>query len=269
MKEPKDYDIISNKDIARTILWRVFIMFVSNDATLSMSRAPKYVQIKEEIRRKILSKEWGDGSRIPVESEFCEMFGVSRITVRKALEELQAEGYLVKIQGKGTFVRMQAVEQRLSKFYSFSEELRKQGMNEQAKVLEIAVISADAELAAHLQLEPGDQVQRIYRIRRTDHGPYALETSYIPCGIVGELSADMINELGLYRAMEQHGVVVNSAHETFKAVNVNREQSRLLDVRIDAAAIAQTRTAYSDNIVVEYCISVIRGDFFCYSVDLK
>jgi GntR family transcriptional regulator len=244
-------------------------MIISNGRGLSVGHAPKYVQVKEEIRRKILTKEWGDGCRVPVEAEFCEMFGVSRITVRKALEDLQAEGYLVKIQGKGTFVRMKTVEQRLSKFYSFSEELRRQGLNEQAEVIELTVVSADRELAGHLQLEPGSLVQRVYRLRRTEHGPYALETSYIPCGIVGELTADMINEQGLYRSMEQHGVVVNSARETFKAVNVNREQSDLLDVRIDAAAIALTRTAYSGSVVVEYCVSIVRGDFFVYSVDLQ
>ncbi len=234
-----------------------------------MNQAPKYAQVKEEIRRKILNREWDDGSRVPVEAEFCEMFGVSRITVRRALEELQAEGYLVKIQGKGTFVRRKAVEQRLSKFYSFSEELRRQGLKEQAEVIELEVINADAELAENLKLEPGDLVQRIYRLRRTEHGPYALETSYIPCGIVGELTAEMINEKGLYRSMELHGVVVNSARETFKAVNVNKEQSRLLQVRNDAAAISLTRTAFSGIMVVEYCVSIIRGDFFCYSFDLQ
>ena len=57
-----------------------------------LSRAPKYVQIKEAIRKKIVSKEWVEGCRIPVEAEFCEMYGVSRITIRKALEELQNEG---------------------------------------------------------------------------------------------------------------------------------------------------------------------------------
>lgn len=85
------------------------------------ARAPKYIQIKEEILRKILSKEWPDGSQIPVEAEFCEIYGASRITVRKALEELQAAGYLEKQQGRGTFVRCKPVEQRLYKFYSFSE----------------------------------------------------------------------------------------------------------------------------------------------------
>ena len=155
-------------------------MYMTNKAIQTMAHAPKYVQVKEEIRRKILSKEWTDGCRIPVEAEFCEMFGVSRITVRKALEELQSEGYLVKIQGKGTFVRGQMVEQRLSKFYSFSEELRKQGVEEQATVRGLTLVSASEEMAARLQVVVGEPILEISRIRSTNHGPYAVETSYIP-----------------------------------------------------------------------------------------
>ena len=244
-------------------------MYTVGDTFMTMSHTPKYVQVKEEIRRRIRSKEWTAGCRIPVESEFCEMFGVSRITVRKALEELQMEGYLVKLQSKGTFVREQTVEQRLCKFYSFSEELRRQGIQEQARVMELSSVSADADLANHLQIVVGEQVHRVYRIRCTEHGPYAVETSYIPVNFAPAISKDMINENGLYKTLEAHGVVVDSARETFKAINVNKEQSDLLNVRIDAAAIGLTRTTYSGAVIVEYCVSVVRGDFFSYSVELK
>lgn len=243
-------------------------MNMSSDVIHAMAHAPKYVQVKEEIRRKILSKEWSDGCRIPIEAEFCEMFGVSRITVRKALEELQSEGYLVKVQGKGTFVREQTVEQRLSKFYSFSEALRKQGVEEQATVRGLSVIHAGDELAAKLQVVVGEPVLEISRVRSTDRGPYAVETSYIPQRFAPDISGEMISRNGLYKTLEQHGVLVNSARETFRAINVNKEQSKLLNVRIDAAAIALTRTAYSGPTVVEYCVSVVRGDFFSYSVEL-
>ena len=244
-------------------------MFMTNEAMEAISRAPKYVQVKEEIRQKILSKEWVDGCRIPVEAEFCEMFGVSRITVRKALEELQSEGYLIKIQGKGTFVQSQSHEQHLSKFYSFREELSKRGVEEEAVVLEVCILDATEEIAAKLDLEPGQSVFRIHRVRRTEQGPYAIETSYIPYHLCRWITKQKIHEDGLYRTLAKNGVIVNSAKETFKAINVNNEQSKLLDVRIDAAAIALTRTAYSGSQVVEYCVCVVRGDFFRFSVELK
>lgn len=234
-----------------------------------LSRAPKYVQIKEAIRKKIVSKEWVEGCRIPVEAEFCEMYGVSRITIRKALEELQNEGYLVKIQGKGTFVQSQSHEQHLSKFYSFREELKNQGVEETAVVLEITIVDANAEVAANLDMEPGQSVYRIHRLRRTQSGPYAIETSYIPYHLCKTITKQKIQEDGLYRTLANNGLVVDSARETFKAINVNKEQSNLLEVRIDAAAIALKRTAYSGSQTVEYCVCVVRGDFFRFSVELK
>lgn len=239
------------------------------NANKAIGRAPKYVQVKEEVKRKILSKEWSDGSRIPVESEFCDMFGVSRITVRKALEELQTEGYLVKIQGKGTFVSNEQLDQRLSKFYSFSEELRSKGIEEYARIKELSVINADEKLASRLQIPTGSAVYKVYRLRATDQGPYAVETSYIPCGLVSELSPEAINNNGLYKTLSAQGINVSYAQETFKAINVNNEQSKLLDVRVDAAGIFLRRLAYDGTTIVEYCESIVRGDFFSYSVELK
>lgn len=229
----------------------------------------KYHMIREEIQRKILSKEWPDGAQIPAEAEFCEMYGVSRITVRRALEELQSAGYLEKIQGKGTFVRCKPMEQRLSKFYSFSEELRKRGLMEEATVLEMTRVPANQELADYLHVVTGSPVFRIIRIRKTEMGPYALEKSFIPAEYAPGLTAERINSDGLYKALSTFGVHVDSATETLRAINVNSEQSKLLNVRIDAAAIALTRTAFSGSVVAEYCISIIRGDFFSYRVELK
>lgn len=231
--------------------------------------APKYIQIKEEILRKILSKEWPDGSQIPVEAEFCEMYGASRITVRKALEELQAAGYLEKQQGRGTFVRCKPVEQRLYKFYSFSEELRKKGHLEQAIVKEFSRIQADEALAEKLSIQPGEMVYRVLRLRRIETGPYAIEKSYIPAFLVPELSPEQISREGLYGTLAMLGIHVDAARETFKAINLNKEQSEWLNVRIDASAIRLTRTAYSGTLAAEYCISIVRGDFFSYSVELN
>lgn len=244
-------------------------MYSPRQETGVFTRAPKYVQVKEEIRRKILSKEWVEGCRIPVEAEFCEMFGVSRITVRKALEELQDEGYLLKVQGKGTFVQSQSHEQRLSKFYSFREELKSRGVNEEAVVLEVTIVDATDDIASHLGIEPGQSVFRIHRVRRTEQGPYAIETSYIPYLLCKTITKQKIRDDGLYRTLANNGIIVNSAKETFRAINVNKEQSNLLDVRIDSAAIALTRTAYSGSVIVEYCVCVVRGDFFRFTVELK
>lgn len=229
---------------------------------------PKYAFVKEEVARKILSGEWKNNSLIPSEERLCEIFNVSRSTIRKAIDELEKEQYLTKVQGKGTFVKRGQIEQRLSKFYSFSDELRNKGMSEYARIIEFDVILADRELADHLCIIPDAKVFKITRVRNVEMGPYALETSYIPQNVVPELSEAVIEQLGLYQGMKKYGVIVETAVESFTAVNLNEYQSQLLEVELHDAAIALTRTTYSGVQVVEYCESYIRGDFFSYSVTL-
>ena len=243
-------------------------MPMSLQAISFMGHEPKYIQVKDAIKHRILSRDYPAGERIPTESELCEIFGVSRITVRKALEELQGEGYLYKVQGKGTFVSKEQMTQRLSKFYSFSEELKKRGLKEYASVLKLSAVEADAHIAGRLQTLPGEKLWRVYRLRCTDEMPYAIETSYTPVSMMPGLTKELVNKNGLYNTMASFGVNVDSASEHFMAVNLRKDQARLLDVREDAAAIRLVRIAYSGSQAVEYCISIVRGDFFTYSVEL-
>ena len=118
-----------------------------------------YYQLKNELLKKITSKQWLPGEKIPSEKELCQIYGVSRITVRKALDELAESGHLVRRQGKGTFVTNVSVEQRLSKFYSFSEELKKHGMQEKVKVIRLEQIPATQEIADRLEIELPAQVR--------------------------------------------------------------------------------------------------------------
>lgn len=241
----------------------------TNEQISLAGREPKYFQVKDSIKHMILSGNIRSGGRVPAESKLCEIYGVSRITVRKALDELQNEGYLFKIQGKGTFVSKEQIEQRLSKFYSFSEEIKKRGMKEYASVLKYSRTAADAHTAKRLQIAEGDLLWRVYRIRFTDEVPYAIETSYIPVSLVPDMTRERISNDGLYRTMASLGVNVDSASEHFMAVNLRGEQAKLLEVREDAAAIRLVRVTYSGQQAVEYCICLVRGDFFNYSVELK
>jgi GntR family transcriptional regulator len=240
---------------------------ISDKSVISHNAMPLYLQVKDSIRRRILSKEWKSGSRIPIESELCDMYGVSRITVRKALESLQSEGYLIKLQGRGTFVNKNTIEQRLSKFYSFSGELQKKGMHEHAKLISFSKTKADEEQAENLRCQIGDPVYRIERVRCTEDKPYAVEVSYIPLRFAPGLTEEPIKS-GLYRALNAYGVYPDTATEQFSAINVNAETASLLGVHENDAAISLRRTTFSGTNLVEYCTSIVRGDFFSYTVEL-
>src|SRR5665647_3212360 len=86
-----------------------------------------YFQLKEQLMSRIAMKEWNPGDKIPNEHALCHEYGVSRITVRQALTDLEREGYIIRKQGKGTFVTFPRIEQNLTSFYSFSDEFKKRG----------------------------------------------------------------------------------------------------------------------------------------------
>lgn len=228
-----------------------------------------YYQLKESIRKKILSKEWKVGSKIPTETEICQACGLSRITVRKALEELQNEGYLHKIQGRGTFVQKNAIEQKLSKFYSFSDELKRKGLEEHAELIAFERMYAEGCLEKRLEVEPGAQVYSIERVRFIDDEAYAVEQSYIPLEFAPGLTGEMVRDNGLYKSLRSFGTYLDSAVEQFSARNLTAQEAHMLGAREGDAAISLRRITYSGIHVAEYCTSVVKGDFFSYTVELR
>lgn len=115
-----------------------------------------YYQLKNIIIDNIKNKVWALDSKIPTERELCEIYKVSRITVRQALKELESEGYLYRKQGKGTFVKGQTFVQRLSSFYSFSEEIKKTGAVPSTRIISYGFIGAKDEIAEKLSVKSGE-----------------------------------------------------------------------------------------------------------------
>jgi len=233
------------------------------------SMTPLYEQVNEDMLQKITSRNWRPGQRIPTEMELCDIYGVSRITVRKAVEDLVRGGYLVRQRGKGTFVRVEHIENKLSKFYSFSESLRAEGIHECAEVLAFEELYANSGLAEKLYLySVNAPLYKITRLRSVDDVPYAVESSYIPKAIFKGMNEEMIAENGLYNSMRLLGVAPDRAKETFRATSLGGLEARLLQQDIKAPVMNIERITFSGAVIVEYCCSLVRGDFFSYTVEL-
>jgi len=234
------------------------------------SAVPLYEQIYDDILQKIGTHEWAAGARIPAEMQLCERYNVSRITVRKAIEDLALAGHLVRYRGKGTFVRVEHIENKLSKFYSFSESLRAVGINEVAEVLAFEEVIATGQIAKDLLLSSAQvQVYRITRLRSVNDVPYAVESSYIPKHLFKQMTAESVGINGLYNTMRMLGVAPIRAKETFRAAAMSGLEAKLLQLDIHAPVMHIDRVTYNGSVVVEYCNSTVRGDFFTYSVDLE
>lgn len=139
---------------------------------------PLYLQIKNSLKSQIVSGYYSSGAKIPTEPELGELFQVSRVTVRKAIAELVAEGYLVKKQGKGTFVNHKRVERKMSFVMGFEASCRENGMVPSSSILQVEVKSPSKEVADKLGITTLDRVIYIQRKRCADGVPIFLENNY-------------------------------------------------------------------------------------------
>jgi len=227
-------------------------------------------QLKVILTSKIKNNEWSVGTLIPSERELCEIYGVSRITVRQALKDIENDGYLTRKQGKGTYVSSPKLEQRLNKFYSFSEEVKKMGLEPSAVVVGLEVISCGKEIGSCLEIEEEANVYKVSRLRLAGDEIYAYEISYIPYSLTDKLTADEIQGKGLYNTIEKYsGVFPDETTEVFEAVSASPEIAGYLKIKKNSAVLRMERFAKAQEKCVEYCISSIRGDKYRYKVMLK
>src|SRR5215467_1167091 len=146
-----------------------------------MSTGPLYHQTAEVLRSRIVQNVWKQGDRLPSESQLCDEFGVSSITMRRAVATLVAEGLVARLQGKGTFVTSDhAIVQGPPQLTSFTEDLRQRGWQPSARVVAIETRRADASVSTKLGLPSGASVTILRRVRLANGLPVAFQNAYVP-----------------------------------------------------------------------------------------
>lgn len=171
------------------------------------SLTPLYQQVMEEIKRGIEDGTYSTGEKIPSEAELSEMYSVSRITIRRAVEELVGEGLLTKRQGKGTYVTRRRLQRKItqeSDVQSFSESCRVNGFVPGAHIIERELMPANHEVQEFLGISPGDQVIHIRRVRTADGVPIMLETNYYPRDRCAFLMEEDLEDVSVFDVLEQH-----------------------------------------------------------------
>lgn len=222
---------------------------------------PLYYQIKEILRADIENGKLPPHGCIPSERELCETYDVSRATVKQAVMDLVKEGLLYRIQGKGTFVAEPKHVQGLSTVSSFTQDMLKRGLQPSAKVLELKIVGAPRTVGKQLQLDQGQQVVKIKRIRYADGETALIETSHLPASRFKDL-IDQDLKGSLYELLtRKYGVYLSWAEETFEPVLTDPFESETFDLPEGSPALLVCRTSYDrDAEPVEYVKSVIRGD---------
>ena len=230
------------------------------------SSQPLYQQLQRAFREAIEQGALGPDDALPSERQLATDLGISRITVRKAIDGLADEGLLVRRQGAGNFVGAR-IEKNFAKLTSFSEDMRARGRVPSSQWLKRQVGQVTPDEAMRLGLSPGAKVYRFHRLRFADDEPMALEL----CTIAGHAlpSEDAVEE-SLYDALERAGNRPARALQRLRALLLDEEQARLLDAKPGDAGLLVERVGYlRDGRTVEISQSFYRGDTYDFVAELS
>jgi GntR family transcriptional regulator len=193
------------------------------------TQMPLHLQIQEALTDEIRRGTYRVGEQIPSESQLVDHYGVSRTTVRKALDALVSRGVVVRQRGKGTFVARAIPAYGISTMASFSRQFVRLGYKVASKVLRLEVIPGSEYVCGKLGLPPGSDVLLIGRLRMVDGQPAAIHVSYLDNQTFGELARRDWERESLMELMEEVcGRPLGSASDTIRAVEASPEESRLL-----------------------------------------
>ncbi|WP_062069240.1 GntR family transcriptional regulator [Demequina sediminicola] len=225
--------------------------------TGSQPTSHKYLKVRDYLVA-LAAEELAVGDPVPSERALTQRFGVSRMTVRHAIDALVSEGVLEKVQGRGTFVSAPRMdfEVRLS---TFGEQMQRLGLSASTTVLDSGAVAAPAEVAAVLGVSPGAQVHHLRRQRRADGKPMAIEEAWIPVALAPRLFDDGPPP-SLYDALRTHGQDPQWGEETLAADIATREECELLDMSENSAVLRATRRTHGDDGAVMFSRSCFRGD---------
>ena len=227
---------------------------------------PLYRQVQEAIREAITDRNLRPDDALPPERELSTAFGVSRITIRKALEGLVNEGVLDTHHGSGTFVRSK-VEKNFAQLNSFSEEMSARGLVPSSRWLNRAIGRVRPEEAMTLRASPGTSVYRFNRIRLANDEPMSIEYVTILASCLPSLEAV---EHSLYAALRETGNQPTRALQRLSALILNEEQAGLLGAQPGDAGLLVERVGFNkQGVAIEFSQSYYRGDTYDFVAELS
>ncbi|WP_053363386.1 GntR family transcriptional regulator [Bacillus sp. FJAT-27251] len=230
---------------------------------------PLYYQLAQSIQKQIDSGDLKPGESLPTEREYAENLNISRMTVRQALNQLVNNGYLYRVQGKGTFVAECKIEKPLTGITSFTEDMMARGLEPSSKLLHFELIPATPDVANQLQIKENSPVYEIKRIRLADHVPMAIEINYISANLVKGLTEKIVNQ-SIYAYMEdQLNLRIEQAIQTIESSLAEPNEAQLLQMKDGAPLMRIQRTAFLyDGTPAEYVLSAYRADRYKFTVHI-
>ena len=225
------------------------------------SPVPKYVQLRGLLLDLVEESALGVDAPMPSERELCHSYGLSRMTVRQAVDQLVAEGRLYRVPGKGTFVARPKIDMPLRLSSSFTAEMKARGMVPGSVDLDQRTLPATGHVAKGLGLSPGAPVHIIERLRTADGTPMALERCHIPASLAPDLLSVRTPGQSLYDLLERrYGVVFDSGDQTVEAGIATPGDADLLHLPHGSPVLLLSRRSYQNSTCAELTESAYRAD---------
>jgi GntR family transcriptional regulator len=211
----------------------------------------------------------GVGQAIPSERQLSAELGVSRLTLRAALDELAREGYVIRRRGSGTFVSEPKIAQELT-MTSFTEDMRRRGMDPGSRTLGLEVVPAGARLGRFLHVSPSEPIVVAKRLRLADRETMAIETLHVREALVPGLTQRDLDGQSFYEILrDRFGIVIAGGAQTIEPTVTNEEESEALGIPLHSPAFLFERVTHSEsNEIVEFVHSIYRGDRYRLVTDL-
>ena len=232
---------------------------------------PLYHQIYLILRDKILGGAYEPMELIPSELEIAALFKVSRITAKRALDELAADGLVTRQRGRGTQVAArQPAPPIKASVEGLLETLLAMGVQTEVQLLDHAYVPAGEEVARALGIPAGEMVQRAVRVRRLEGQPFSHLTTFVPAAIGQSFAAADLASTPLLVLLERCGVVVGRAQQTITACLADPLIAMALDCAIGAPLLKVTRVVYDQtDRAVELIVALYRPDRYLYQMNLS
>jgi len=228
---------------------------------------PLYFQVATKIEKAITDEDLPAGARLENEVSLSERLGLSRPTVRRAIQELVDKGLLVRRRGIGTQVVHGQVTRGVE-LTSLYEDLLRGGQKPATELLEMKTIKADAKIAEKLSLAEGAPVVYLHRVRLADKTPVSVMENWLPSELVAFGAEDII-EHGLYQMLRARGVTMRVAKQRIGARRSTPQESELLDLEKNGAVLTMDRTAFDNSgRAVEFGHHCYRPDLYSFEVTL-
>ena len=236
----------------------------------SEKREPKYALLVQHLTELIEEISVQEDTCLPSERELCERYGVSRITVRRALSELESAGQIYRVQGKGAFVRSQKLSGKLSSLTSLTEDMQDINISCGSRILVLETIPAGAKVAKKLRIEENTPVVMLKRLRLAGGSPLAIETCYLHPNHGPVVSRYIADDVSLYAVLrEKCGVDPVYAEQSLEIGLLQPWEQRMLGENTPVYAMFTVRLAFdADHNPVEYVEGKYRGDRYSYHISM-